>query len=103
METKKTIRKKIFSLRAAHTDGQIEEMSRKVTEQVLHMSVFQEHDRILAYADYNHEVITRYIIQEAWKAGKQVAVPKVFGKDMRFFRMDDFSLLKPGYYGIPEP
>lgn len=31
----------------------------------------------MAYADYNHEVITRYIIEQAWKDGKEVAVPKV--------------------------
>ena len=103
METKKAIRKRIFSLRAEHSDRQIEQMSRVITDQVLQLPAFREHDQILAYVDYNHEVITRYIIEEAWKLGKQVAVPKVFGKEMRFFKIDDFSPLQPGYYGIPEP
>lgn len=57
----------------------------------------------MAYADYNHEVITRYIIEQAWKDGKEVAVPKVFGKDMVFYRLTDFSQLESGYFGIPEP
>ena len=53
----------------------------------------------MAYADYNHEVITRYIIEQAWKDGKEVAVPKVFGKDMVFYRLTDFSQLESGYFG----
>lgn len=57
----------------------------------------------MAYADYNHEVITRYIIEQAWKDGKEVAVPKVFGKDMVFYKLTDFSQLESGYFGIPEP
>lgn len=57
----------------------------------------------MAYADYNHEVITRYIIEQAWKDGKEVAVPKVFGKDMVFYRLTDFSQLESSYFGIPEP
>ena len=64
---------------------------------------FVKAKHILAYADYNHEVMTRYIIEEAWKAGKEVAVPKVVGKDMVFYRLTDFSQLEPGYFGIPEP
>ena len=67
------------------------------------LSEFVKAKHILAYADYNHEVMTRYIIEEAWKAGKEVAVPKVVGKDMVFYRLTDFSQLEPGYFGIPEP
>ena len=48
-------------------------------------------------------MITRYIIEQAWKDGKEVAVPKVFGKDMVFYRLTDFSQLESGYFGIPEP
>ena len=57
----------------------------------------------MVYADYNHEVITRYIIEESWKLKKEVAVPKVSGKDMIFYKLTDFSQLEEGYYGIPEP
>lgn len=64
---------------------------------------FLQADRVMAYADYNHEVMTRFIIEEAWKSGKEVAVPKVVGKDMVFYRLTDFSQLAPGYFGIPEP
>ena len=103
MESKKDIRKKIFAERKLHTDEQIKAMSRTITDKVTALPAFKNADRILVYADYNHEVMTRYIIEEAWKAGKEVAVPKVVGKDMIFYRLTDFSQLEPGYFGIPEP
>ena len=51
----------------------------------------------------NYEVVTEYLIKEAWKAGKEVAVPKVVGKDMVFYKLTDLARLEPGYFGIPEP
>ena len=103
MEEKKQIRKQIFAARKAHTDVQIEEWSRMIADRVITLPEYKDAKRILAYADYNHEVITRYIIEQAWKDGKEVAVPKVFGKDMVFYRLTDFSQLESGYFGIPEP
>ena len=73
MESKKDIRKKIFAERKLHTDEQIEAMSRTITDKVTALPAFKKADRILVYADYNHEVVTEYLIKEAWKAGKEVA------------------------------
>ena len=47
--------------------------------------------------------MTGFIIEAAWKAGKEVAVPKVVGQDMVFYKLTDFSQLEKGYFGIPEP
>ena len=103
MESKKDIRKKIFAERKLRTDEQIEAMSLTITDKVTALPAFKNADRILVYADYNHEVVTEYLIKEAWKAGKEVAVPKVVGKDMVFYKLTDFARLEPGYFGIPEP
>lgn len=103
MEEKKVIRKQIFAARKTVTDEQVDTWSREIAEKVTALPEFINAKRVLAYADYNHEVMTGYIIEEAWKAGKEVAVPKVVGKDMIFYRFTDFEQLQPGYYGIPEP
>lgn len=103
MEEKRAIRKQVFALRKSCSDENIEKWSREITRRVTELSEFQEAGRILVYADYNHEVMTRFLTEEAWKAGKAVAVPKVEGKDMFFYRLTDFGQLKPGYFGIPEP
>ena len=103
MEEKKLIRKQIFKLRKECTDDQVEAWSRQIAEKVAELPEFQSAQRILAYADYNHEVMTGFIIEEAWKQGKEVAVPKVVGQDMVFYKLTDFSQLEKGYFGIPEP
>ena len=103
MEEKRLIRKQIFAARKQCSDAQVEEWSHQITDQVLKLSEFMKANHILAYADYNHEVVTEYLIKEAWKAGKEVAVPKVVEKDMVFYKLTDFARLEPGYFGIPEP
>lgn len=103
METKKDIRKRIFAARKACSDIEAATWSCMITERVLGLPAFKKAEKILVYADYNHEVMTGYLIEEAWKQGKEVAVPKVVGKDMVFYKLTDFSQLEPGYFGIPEP
>jgi 5-formyltetrahydrofolate cyclo-ligase len=103
METKQAIRKQIFAARKTVSDAEVEAWSRQITERTAALTEFVQAKRILAYADYNHEVMTRFLIEAAWQAGKEVAVPKVVGKDMQFYLLKDFSQLEPGYFGIPEP
>lgn len=103
MEEKKAIRKQIFAARKTYTDQEIEQWSREITEHLTTLPEFQAASQILVYADYNHEVMTGFLIEEAWKVGKEVAVPKVDGKNMIFYKLTDFAQLEPGYFGIPEP
>ena len=103
MEEKKAIRKQVFAARKAHTDQQIDDWSRKIAETVTALPEYSNSQRIFAYADYNHEVMTKYIIEAAWNDGKEVAVPKVVGQDMVFYKLTDFAQLEKGYFGIPEP
>ncbi|MDO4518929.1 MAG: 5-formyltetrahydrofolate cyclo-ligase [Eubacteriales bacterium] len=103
MDTKKEIRKMVFKRRAEHTDDEIQTLSHSVYKRVCEQPEFKNADRILVYADYNHEVMTGEMIKEAWKQGKEVAVPKVVGKDMVFYKLTTFSQLEPGYFQIPEP
>ena len=77
MEEKKVIRKKVFAARKAHTDQQIDDWSRKIAETVTALSEYSNSRRILAYADYNHEVMTKYIIEAAWKDGAAGRVRRV--------------------------
>lgn len=100
---KKLIRKEVFARRAKWSDEQVEANSRIIAEKIIQTSQFQEASQIYAYIDYNHEVSTRGIIEAAWKTGKQVAVPKVVGKDLIFYELRSFDQLEEGYYGILEP
>ena len=43
------------------------------------------------------------MLEQAIRDGKRVAVPKVFGDEMRFIWLEDMSQVEKGYAGIPEP
>ena len=77
--------------------------SRKLTEQFLAHPLYQQAKTIYGYLPYNQEVRTWALLEQALKDGKQVAVPKVYGDEMRFILMKDLSRVAPGYAGIPEP
>ena len=94
MEEKKEIRKRIFKARKEHDDAWIQEKSHVITETLTKLPEYRNAERIMAYADYNHEVITRYMIEQAWKDGKEVAVPKGVGYGGGFY--DRFLEKHPG-------
>ena len=58
MEEKKAIRKQIFAERKACSDKEIQEWSKEITKNITALAEYQTADRILVYADYNHEVMT---------------------------------------------
>ena len=103
MESKQDIRKKRFALRKEVSGDELLEASRKILKQVTTLKVWKEVSWIYAYMDFKKEVMTRELIELAWKQGKQVAVPRVQGKDMTYCVITDFAQCEPGYFGIPEP
>ena len=104
MAEKKEIRRYIFGKRKEFTQQEAEKCSEKICETLISLPEFQEADCIYAYVDYNKEVVTRGMIEAAWKAGKRVAVPKVTGAhEMKYYYLESFEQLEPGYFHIPEP
>ena len=103
METKKDIRKRIFSRRKEASERELLENSRAVFRRVQGCEQYRKARTVYAYMDFNREVMTREFIRQVWADGKQVAVPKVHGKDMTFYVLESFDQLEPGYFGIDEP
>ncbi len=93
----------MLNSRGEMTERDVREKSIAITEKLTGLTVYRQAVRILSYIDYNHEVITRYLIKRAWRDGKEVFAPKCVGKEMRFIRIKGFEDLKPGFKGIPEP
>ena len=91
MEEKKEIRKKIFKARKEHEDAWIQEKSRKITETLTQLPEYRNAERIMAYADYNHEVITRYIIEQALERRQGSGSAKGFRKGYGILQTDRFQ------------
>ena len=100
---KKQLRSIIREKKRAMTPEEIREKSRILMEKLLKTKLYQKAQTIYGYLSYNQEVQTLPILAKALEAGKRVAVPKVYGEEMRFLYLEDLSQVAPGFGGIPEP
>jgi 5-formyltetrahydrofolate cyclo-ligase len=100
---KNALRKQIREQKRAMTEEQIVSASQRLGELFVASEAYRSARTIYGYLPYNQEVRTVPMLEQAIKDGKQVAVPKVFGDEMKFIYLDDFSRVEKGYAGIPEP
>lgn len=100
---KKILRSQIRQRKRQMTEAEIVSASRRLGELFLESEQYRQAKTIYGYLPYNQEVRTVPILQQALLDGKRVAVPKVYGDEMKFIYMDDLSLVSQGYAGIPEP
>ncbi len=103
LETKKDIRKRILKIRSSIPKEVQDEKSRKICETVIQYPYFEQADLLFCYMDFHDEVQTELIRREAQKRGMQVAVPRVEGDSMYFYKVHGDADLEAGYFGISEP
>ena len=100
---KQQLRREIGAQKKQLTQAQIEDCSARLARRFFAHPAYQKARSIYAYLSYNQEVRTLPILRRAQADGKRVAVPKVFGDEMKFLWLDDLSAIAPGAYHIPEP
>ncbi len=77
--------------------------SGKIAEAVLSADFFKSAEQIFCYASVFGEVDTFYLMGKILETGKSLALPKVSGKEMIFYRVEKLEHLQRGYMGILEP
>ena len=100
---KKALRDSIRAQKRAMTEAQIQSASETLGRLFAATEQYHQAKTIYGYLPYNQEVRTVPMLEQALRDGKQVAVPKVYGDEMRFILMTDLSQVEKGYSGIPEP
>lgn len=100
---KTELRQKIRARKRAMTEEEIEARSAKLAQLFFASDAYKNAKTIYGYLSYNQEVRTVPMLAQALKDGKKVAVPKVYGDEMKFLYLDDLSAVAKGYAGIPEP
>ena len=100
---KGAVRAWVRERKRAMTQAEIREKSRRLGELLFQTELYRRASAIYGYLSYNQEVRTEDILKRAMADGKKVAVPKVYGEEMRFLYLSDLSQTAPGYAGIPEP
>ena len=100
---KQELRRTIRERKRAMTEEEIVERSNALAEKFYNTPAYQAASTIYGYLPYNQEVRTVPMLQQALDEGKRVAVPKVYGEEMRFIYLEDLTQVSKGYAGIPEP
>ena len=100
---KKELRRSIRERKRAMTEVEIVSRSEKLGVLFAQSEAYKAAKTIYGYLPYNQEVRTVPMLEQALKDGKRVAVPKVYGDEMKFLYLDDLTKVSKGYAGIPEP
>lgn len=100
---KKALRAMIREKKRAMTEERIVSASCRLGELLFAHPFYQNAKTIYFYLPYNQEVRTTFMVEQALRDGKRVAVPKVYGDEMKFIYLEDLSGIEKGYCGIPEP
>lgn len=100
---KSALRREIRAKKRAMTPEQIEAASQRLGELLAQSELYRNAKTVYGYLPYNQEVRTVPMLVRALAEGKRVAVPKVYGDEMRFIYMTDLTRVEKGYAGIPEP
>lgn len=100
---KKALRQQMREKKRAMTPEQIQEASNRLAEMFFDCAAYKNAKTVYGYLPYNQEVRTLPILQRALQDGKRVAVPKIYGEEMRFIYLADLAAVERGYAGIPEP
>lgn len=104
MEEKKYLRKSIQSKRDSLSEKKRKADSKKIASVFLNTKQYLKSNNILIFYPFRSEIDTVPIIRKAISDGKKIILPKVAGKGLKLFYVDEISAqLKSGKYGIMEP
>ena len=101
--TKKELRDIVRAKKRALTERQIVDASERLGRDLRAQPAYRQAESIYGYLSFNQEIRTMPMLRQAQADGKRVAVPKVFGEEMKFIWLDDLDAVSAGYYNIPEP
>lgn len=103
LQEKRAFRKQMLQQRGALSAEYRKEADEARNRRIRSEAWIREAEVFLFYVSYRSEADTRTLLAEALQTGKTVAVPKVDGDNMEFFRITDMAQLVVGYQGILEP
>lgn len=104
-EQKKALRARYKKLREACPPAVKQELDRRLRENFLSMPEYRRCETLFSFVSEPVECDTRAIIEQAFRDGKRVAVPKCLERrgEMAFFYIRSFEDTRRGAFGITEP
>lgn len=102
-EDKMHIRDRIKKLRNNMSKEECIQKSKLICRRFCELDEYKSADNICIYISKGNEVNTKIIVDQVWKDGKKLYVPKVYGKLMHFIQITGYDELVKGNFGILEP
>lgn len=100
---KSELRQEILKLRK-ELDPQLRfQMDQEIFKILVSKRAFCQAQSVYCYADIGNEAGTGQILQYLWDRKIKVALPKVQGKEMKFYQVTQRGQLEKGCMGIMEP
>lgn len=105
MPDKKTIRKDILRKRDSIQPEIRQIKDRLIMDKVISLPDFLKAKTILYFASFRSEVNTLPQIEEAFRSGKRIVLPKVdnANKRLKLYEILNTDEIELGFWGIPEP
>ncbi|KHD36336.1 5-formyltetrahydrofolate cyclo-ligase [Clostridium acetobutylicum] len=102
---KNEIRKKIIEYRETIDVDERKMWDEEIFNSLIHSQLYKSSNIIFSFVSFKSEVDTHKIINHAISNGKTICVPKINSKQegIKIYKIDNFSQLKKGYFGILEP
>jgi 5-formyltetrahydrofolate cyclo-ligase len=105
MSVKSSIRKEMIARRNSITPEEVMERSSIIQRRVMGLPAYRDSSTIGLYANFNNEVSTSLIFNEALREGKRVLFPcmRVKEKDLVFYPVHRWDEMELGPFGIMAP
>ena len=101
---KKKLRTEALAKRNAISQEEREEKSSKAAAYLLQSEAFQNAKKVFTFVSMGTEIETRKIMEQAWKEGKIVAVPKTEKERVMYFiPINSSDDLQEGRFHVMEP
>jgi len=100
---KRSLRESIARRRRSMLEREREVIGGRVSSQVLAMPELERAERVAMYVALPDEVPTQVLYDALRRRGCVVLLPRCAADSLRFARVDDLGVLRPGRYGVLEP
>lgn len=102
---KSDLRRHCLAKRQQLSKEQKRDASEKITAKLLAQPAVKRAKQVLCYLPTKGEVDTTNLLSALWQMDKQVYLPRCLDRvgNMEFYKVDDFSQVQTGMYGIKEP
>lgn len=103
MMTKSIIRDRMKERRNNLSNTEIILYSKSIQDQLFSLELYKKNSCIFSFVSFGSEVNTHEIIRKAWEEQKKVYAPRVEGRNMDFYRIEDFDHFIKSKFGVLEP